>query len=60
MFSIIIFMQSSACGGGAVREPGKGSSVSGVSGSPSSHTVQPTSQQIMSGRVIYQLLGVFL
>ena len=46
----IIFIQSPACGGGTVIEPGKGSSMSGVSASPSSHTIQPTSQQLMSGR----------
>ena len=49
----IIFIQSPACGGGTVREPGKGSSVSDVSASPSSHTFQPTSQQIMSSRKLY-------
>ena len=49
----IIFIQSTAGSGETVREPrelGKGSIVSGVSASPSSHTVQPTSQQMMSGR----------
>ena len=46
----IIFIQSPAFGGGAGREPGKASSVSGASASPSLHTIQPTSQQMMSGR----------
>ena len=55
----IVFIQSPAYGGGTVREPGKGSSVSGASASPSLHTIQPTSQQIMSGRVMYKLLDVF-
>ena len=36
-----------------MREPGKGSSMSGVSASPSSHTFQPISQQMMSGRELY-------
>ena len=50
------FIQSPACSGGTGREPGKGSSVSDVSASPSSHTIQPTHQ---SGRVMHQLLDVF-
>ena len=57
--ALIIFIQSPACGGGMVREPGKGSSVSGVSASPSSHTFQPTSQQIMSGRKLYTFYLMF-